>query len=234
MKRFYLVGLLAAVWGTGLGCRAARAAADDGASRDDKTLSPYFLVEGAEGAGEAFPLKSTRVSAVVSGVIANVTVKQVYENQGTTPLHARYVFPASTRAAVHGLTLRVGDRAVVARIKEREEATREFEAAKREGKTATKLDEERPNVFTMSLANVMPKDRVEVELAYTELLVPTAGVYEFVYPTVVGPRYATAETAASGKNDWLSVPFLRPGQGSPATFDIDVSISAGMPLGDVR
>ena len=76
------------------------------------------------------------------------------------------------------------------RIRERERATREFEAAKREGKNASLLEQSRPNVFTMKLANVLPGDTIVVELKYTELLVPTDGVYEFVYPTVVGPRYS--------------------------------------------
>jgi len=197
----------------------------------DRTRSPYFFVEGASGQ-ESFALKSTQVTAAVSGVIANVTVRQAYENTGTQPLHARYVFPASTRAAVHGLTLRVGDRSVVARIRERAQADKEFEAAKREGKTASKLDQERPNVFTMSIANVLPKDRVEVELAYTELLVPTDGEYEFVYPTVVGPRYAGAATDAHTGS--VSAPYVHAGQTTPAAFDIGVTISAGMAIGDVR
>jgi Ca-activated chloride channel family protein len=203
---------------------------------DEATRSPYFRVEGGVPGHETFPLESTRVSAVVSGVIASVTVKQVYRNTGPTPLHARYVFPASTRAAVHGLTLRVGDKVVVARIKEREEASREFEAAQREGKTASKLDQERPNVFTMSVANVLPKDRVEVELAYTELLVPTEGVYQFVYPTVVGPRYAGGGPAGEVVGDaaWMAAPRLPAGLPTQASFDIDVVLSTGLPLGDVR
>ena len=230
MKRIVVVGLGLSLL---LGWSSDRAVAGE----SDRTRSPYFFVEGATPGEESFPLKTTKVSAVVSGVIASVTVKQVYENTGSAPLHAKYVFPASTRAAVHGLTLRVGDKTVVARIKEREEANREFEAAKREGKTATKLDQERPNVFTMSVANVLPRDRVEVELAYTELLIPTEGVYQFVYPTVVGPRYAgdgaTVPTAAS-PSPWVSTPVLHAGQTTPASFDIAVAISAGMPIGEVR
>lgn len=229
MKRTVVAGLPLLLW---LGWSGAAAFA---AGETDKTESPYFFVEGAAAENqEAFPLKSTRVSATVSGVIANVTVKQTYENLGSTALNVRYVFPASTRAAVHGMTLRVGDKTVVARIKEREQATKEFEAAKREGKTASKLDQERPNVFTMSLANVMPKDRVEVELAYTELLIPTGSVYQFVYPTVVGPRYVGAgPTRAANGNGWTSMPLLRSERQNPAAFSIDVAISAGMPLAEV-
>ena len=156
----------------------------------DKTLSPYFFVEGGDPAVDRLPLKDTRVDVAIAGVIADVTVQQVYENRGSRPIHARYVFPASTRAAVYGMTMTVGDVRIVAKIKEREQAAREFEAAKREGKSASLLEQSRPNVFTMNVANVLPGDTIVVELKYTELLVPTDGVYEFVYPTVVGPRYS--------------------------------------------
>ena len=227
MKRILVAGLPLLLW---LGLSGVATAAP---SPTDKTESPYFFVEGAS-SDDAFPLKSTKVSATVSGVIANVTVRQAYENTGATTLNVRYVFPASTRAAVHGMTMRVGDRTVVARIKEREQANKEFEQAKREGKTASKLDQERPNVFTMSLANVLPKDRVEIELAYTELLLPTSGVYQFVYPTVVGPRYTGGATKhPSGNTAFASIPFLHADKKSPAAYTIDVAISAGMPLAEV-
>jgi Ca-activated chloride channel family protein len=92
----------------------------------DKILSPYFFVEGANRGVESFPLKSTNVVANISGVIADVTVTQVYENRGTTPINAKYVFPGSTRAAVHGMRIRIGYKAVVAQIREREKAAQEF------------------------------------------------------------------------------------------------------------
>ena len=84
----------------------------------------------------------------------------------------------------------MGDKAVVAHIKERQQATKEFEEAKAAGKSASLLEQERPNVFTMSVANVLPGDRVEVQLTYSEILIPEKGIYQFVYPTVVGPRYS--------------------------------------------
>src|SRR5262249_37216127 len=119
----------------------------------DKTLSPYFFVEGADPAVDRLPLKHTRVDVVSSRVTADGTVRQVYENAGERPLHARYVFPASTRAAVYGMTMTVGDVRIVAAIKPRDTAKREFEAAKREGKSASLLEQSRPNVFTMNVAN---------------------------------------------------------------------------------
>ena len=115
---------------------------------DDKTLSPYFLVEGGDPDLDRLPLKDTRVDVAITGVIADVTVRQVYENRGQRPLHARYVFPASTRAAVYGLTMTVRDVRIVAKIKEREKARAEFESAKKAGKSASLLEQSRPNVFT--------------------------------------------------------------------------------------
>jgi Ca-activated chloride channel homolog len=144
-------------------------------TQDDKTLAPYFFVQGDPNL-DHLPLKDTRVQIDVSGVIADVKVTQTYRNEGSRPINARYVFPASTRAAVYAMRMRIGDQVIVAKIKEREQAKQEFEQAKQEGKSASLLEQNRPNVFSMSLANLMPGDQVEVELRYTELLAPTDGV----------------------------------------------------------
>ena len=207
------------------------AAAQGDRTADDKTLSPYFFVEGGDPAIDRLPLKDTRVDVAIAGVIADVTVRQVYENRGTRPIHARYVFPASTRAAVYGMTMTVGDVRTVARIREREQAAREFEAAKREGKSASLLEQSRPNVFTMKVANVLPGDTISVELKYTELLVPTDGVYEFVYPTVVGPRYSEKrESQASPEDEFVKAPYTRQGEAPRSEFHLAGVVSTGVPL----
>ena len=90
----------------------------------DKTLSPYFVVEGGDASIDRLPLKDTQVNVAIAGVIADVTVRQVYENRGDRAIHARYVFPASTRAAVSGLSMTVGQVRTVAKIKERSEERR--------------------------------------------------------------------------------------------------------------
>src|SRR5688572_1861109 len=207
------------------------AAAQDDRAADDKTLSPYFFVEGGDPAVDRLPLKRTHVEVAVAGVIADVTVRQVYENRGTRPIHARYVFPASTRAAVYGMTMTVGDVRTVARIKERRQAARDFEAAKREGKSASLLEQSRPNVFSMKVANVLPGDTISVELKYTELLVPTDGVYEFVYPTVVGPRYSSkSESQASPADAFVRAPYTHQGEAPRSEFHFAGVVSTGVPL----
>src|ERR1041384_6648677 len=154
----------------------------------EKTLAPYFVVQG-DPSVDQLPLKDTRVDISVAGVIADVKVRQIYRNEGSRPINASYVFPASTRAAVYSMRMQIGNEIIVAKIKEREQAKQEFEQAKQEGKSASLLEQQRPNVFSMSLANIMPQEQVEIELRYTELLIPTDNVYELVFPTVVGPRY---------------------------------------------
>jgi Ca-activated chloride channel family protein len=206
-------------------------AAQSDRPRPDKTLSPYFLVEGGDPSVDRLPLKDTRVDVSISGVIADVVVRQIYENRGERPIHARYVFPASTRAAVSGLTMTVGDVRIVATIKAREQARTEFETAKREGKTATLLEQDRPNVFTMNLSNVMPGDTISVELKYTELLVPTDGSYEFVYPTVVGPRYTEKTRSEAGPDgEFVHAPYTHEGVLPRSEFHLTGVVSTGMPI----
>ncbi len=200
----------------------------------DRTLSPYFFVNSNNPDTDRLPLKSTSAAVSISGVIADVLVTQVYKNDGKKPLEAIYVFPASTRAAVYGMKMTVGKRVIEAKIKKRDEARREYEQARDAGKNASLLEQQRPNVFQMNVANIMPGDEIKVELKYTELLVPTDHVYEFVYPTVVGPRYSNAKAgSASPSEHWVENPYLRQGELSAATFDMTVAINAGMPIKDL-
>jgi Ca-activated chloride channel family protein len=219
---FLILGL--ALLGTRPGT-AETAKQDD----SDKTLSPYFFVEDGDPAVDRLPLKETKAEVHIAGVIADVVVSQVYRNEGSRPLNARYVFPASTRAAVHGMTLQVGETRIRAQIRERQAARKEFTEAKAAGKSAALLEQQRPNVFSMSVANVMPQDEIRVELHYSELLVPAEGTYEFVYPTVVGPRYSK-ETETPSDKLWVKSPYLHQEQAPTYKLDIQTTVAAGMPI----
>ena len=162
---------------------------------DGRTGSPYFVVPNVDARLDPLPLREVAVHADLSGVVADVTVTQLWENTGPTTIDATYVFPLSTRAAVHALEMRVGGRRIVATIKVKDEARAIYEEARKNGQTATLLEQSRPNMFTTKLANIQPGDVIEVELSYVELLRPTDGVYSLVVPKVVGPRYMSpAET----------------------------------------
>ena len=198
---------------------------------DDRTLSPYFFVHSDDPSLDRLPLKSTSASVRVAGVIADVRVTQLYQNEGKRPIEAIYVFPASTRAAVYGMKMTIGGRVVEARIRKRDEARRDYERARDQGKTASLLEQQRPNVFQMSVANIMPGDEVRVEMQYTELIVPAERVYEFVYPAVVGPRYADRRAeAAPPAEHWVQNPTLRQGEAPTYAFGISVELSAGLPI----
>ncbi len=194
---------------------------------EDKTLSPYFFVMSKDTAIDQMPLKSTSAEAHISGVIANVTVRQTYCNEGDSVLEAIYVFPASTRAAVHYMQMSLGNRILIAEIREKEEAREIYEQAKEEGKTVTLLEQERPNVFKMSVGNILPGDTIEVEMRYTELLVPVEGEYEFVYPTVVGPRYVSP---SEDGESWTETPYQHEGEDPLYDFHFEICINAGMAI----
>lgn len=202
--------------------------ADDTDPGREKSLSPYFWVRNTAPGVEALPLKSTSVEASISGVIADVRVTQVYANTGTTPIEALYVFPGSTRAAVHGLSFTLGERRIEAQIKERRQARKIYETARTSGRTATLLEQQRPNVFQMNVANILPGDEVRVELRYTELLVPSDGVYEFVLPGVVGPRYTHTPAANAAPDDeWTRTPIIPRNGEDPAAFSLAVRCATG-------
>ena len=202
--------------------------------KDDKTLSPYFFVKSDDLAVDQLPLKSTSAEVNISGVIADVRVTQVYKNEGKRPIEAIYVFPASTRAAVYGMKMTIGTRTIVAKINKREEARKEYEKAKQEGKSASLLEQQRPNVFQMNVANIMPGDNIKVELSYTELLIPEDKVYNFVYPTVVAPRYSNQSAATAPQQEkWVENPFTHSGEAPTYAFDITVNLATGLPVKDI-
>lgn len=193
---------------------------------------PYFEVPG--GATEVLPLKSTSAKVRIAGVIAHVTVSQVYQNRGNQPVEAVYVFPGSTRSAVHAMQMKIGSRTITARIETRDQAQKDYNAAVKKGRTASLLEQQRPNVFEMHVGNIMPGDLVEVEIAYTETLQQREGVYEFVYPTVAGPRYHKGSSEGNGGPEWNANPWLKEGELPAYTFDLDCSILSGLPLREVR
>lgn len=140
-------------------------------------------------AGVALPLRNTDVRAHLRGVVAEVVVTQRFVNSNPVALDAVYTFPLPENSAVTDMRMVVGARTIVAEVRERGQARAEFSAARAEGHTAALLEQERPNVFTQSLANIPPGETVDVELRYLQTLSYDAGEYEFVFPTVVGPRY---------------------------------------------
>ncbi len=226
MKRLIIVPLLLFVY-------LMPAVAQEKPEQPDKTLSPYFFVQSDDPETDRLPLKSTSAAVTIVGVIADVTVTQVYTNEGKRPLEAIYTFPGSTRAAVYAMRMTIGDRVLEAKIEERQAARQQYEQARDRGQTASLLEQQRPNVFQMNVANIMPGDEIRVEMKYTELLVPESGTYEFMYPTVVGPRYSNQPDEPGHPDEWVKNPYLHQGEKPTYTFDLTVDISSGIPVKEV-
>ena len=197
--------------------------------------APYFVILGdrEESALERLPLKSSAAEIRIDGTIAKIRLTQHYGNTGHSPIEARYVFPASTRAAVHGMKLSTGGRVIAARIRESKVAKAEFDDAKRNKKTAALLEEHQPNVFQMSAANLLPGDDVKVEIEWSETVPALESTYELVFPTVVGPRYSSAPDEGEPAAEWAANPHLTKGLPNPARLDLDVTISTALPLAEV-
>ena len=222
--------VLTALFCACLATMALRPLGESGTS-PDKTLAPYFMVVSDEPGKDVMPLKSSRADVKIAGTVAEVKVTQVYKNTGQKTLEAIYVFPGSTRAAVHAMRMTIGERVIEAEIMERQKARETYEQAKKEGKTTSLLEQQRPNVFQMNVANILPNDEIKVELNYLELLQPENNVYEFVYPTVVGPRYTTKTAEGAPDTDkWVQNPHLHEGEAPPYTFGLNVELQSGLPL----
>jgi Ca-activated chloride channel family protein len=188
-----------------------------------------------DGSRAELPIVSSQVAAVIRGPIAQLTLTQVYANTEGAPIDAVYVFPLPDTAAVGAMTLASGDRRVRAVIKRRDEARDTYDRAKRAGKLAALLDQERPNVFTQSVANLAPGEQVGVELQYDVLLAPDGGVYELALPTVVGPRYipgggGAVDTARVPDASRITPPVAT---GTGNTVSVTIDLDAGLPIKSV-
>ncbi|MBP0021195.1 MAG: protein kinase [Cyanobacteria bacterium SBLK] len=190
---------------------------------------------GDDGEVRDFPLEHTEVAAKIAGNLSRVEVKQTFTNPYQTPLEAVYEFPLPDDAAVDEMEIRIGDRVIRGNIKKREEAKKIYEKAKQEGKTAGLLEQKRPNIFSQSLANIKPGEKIDVVIRYTNSLEFVGSDYEFVFPLVVASRY-TPGTPTGGQNEpnaaWASslMPETRSGRDINVTVDID----AGVEISQVR
>jgi Ca-activated chloride channel homolog len=166
------------------------------------------------------PLEHTHVNARLTGFVGEVEVRQTYSNPHTTPLEVVYLFPLPENSAVHAMQMQIGERVIEAEVRERREARRLYDRAKSQGYTAALLEQERPNLFTQSVANIEPGKKIDVVIRYVQDLTYDAGSYEFVFPMVVGPRYA------GGAPDAARIAPPIAGKGERTGHDISIELVA--------
>ncbi len=196
----------------------------------------------ADGAVLQFPLEHTDVRAEVTGNIAQVELIQIFRNPYKKKIEAVYVFPLPNRAAVNGMEIKIGERTIEATIKKRDDAQRIYEEARAAGHVTALLEQERPNIFTQSVANILPGNSVEVTIRYFETVPYENSAYTFSFPMVVGPRFIPGEPSTSGERGWspnttdvpdasrITPPVLEPGQRTGHDISLSLQLDAGATL----
>ncbi|HUQ04938.1 MAG TPA: VIT and VWA domain-containing protein, partial [Kofleriaceae bacterium] len=224
---------------------ATRLSTSHAAAGSDDARAMLLAVDGET--QTELPLVKSAMHVEVRGPIAQVQVTQTFSNPSDKPIELVYVFPLHEDGAVGAMTMRIGPRIIRAQIKKRDEARAAYEGAKREGKTAALLEQERPNIFTQSVANVMPGESIDVALVYDVLLDPDGDVYELALPTVVGPRYNPGSpletlTGTGVQPDTDRVPDASrispeaapPGLLTGNTVTVDLDVDAGLPIAAIE
>ncbi len=198
------------------------------------------IVSESDAQAAACPLRHTEVHADIAGFLSRVTVTQTFENPLDRKIEAIYVFPLPEQAAVDDMTITVGERKVSGKVLPREEARAVYDAAVAAGHVAGLLDQERPNVFTQSVANIEPGATVVVEIRYVETVRYRDGEFQWTFPMVVGPRYipgggsapapmtSGSPTAQVPDADRITPPVVRPGTRSGADIGLTMSIAGGL------
>jgi Ca-activated chloride channel family protein len=208
-----------------------------------------LLLQTEDGAFVEAPRLQTDVVMTVNGTIARVAVTQRFENKSDRWVEGIYVFPLPEQSAVDALRMEIGDRVIEGEIKGRDDAKKAYEAAKDAGQKASLVEQERPNIFTNSVANIGPHESIVVRIEYQETVKQDGGVYALRFPLVVGPRYnpkASEVTTVDfgGKpapvdpvpdRDRISPPVLDPAKHPKINpVSIEVKLNAGFVLGDVK
>src|SRR5262245_6624714 len=204
----------------------ALASASSLAVAASETSSEGRLVTRHDGKTIDVPLEHTDVKIRVDGFLADATVTQRFRNPYATKIEAVYLFPLPTDAAVTEMTITSGGRTIRGTIQERDKATRVYEAARKQGLVAALLTQERPNLFTQSVANLEPSATIDVTLHYVQRLAYEAGGYEIVFPMVAGPRYMPGGAAQPA----VQPAVLPPGVRSSHDISLAVTIDAGVPI----
>ncbi len=191
------------------------------------------------------PVYHTDVKGRIDGFLARVQVTQKFVNCMDTTIEALYTFPLPENAAVDSMIMEIGNKRIKGVIKERGEARAMYEQARREGKTASLLEQERPNIFTQSIANILPEDTILVTISYVQELKYRDGRYSFNFPMVVGPRYIPGRELRPEDRGTvkptdqvldahrITPPLLPPGVRSGHDISLQVVIDAGTELKEI-
>lgn len=177
------------------------------------------------------PLQHTDVNAKITGAVANVTVTQRFNNHLTEAISLRYLFPLPHEAAIVDYKITIGSRTIKAKMEEKEAARQTYETAAQQGQRASLLEQQRPNLFSIELANVQPGETILTEVTYEERLKYEDGFYEYTMPLGITPRYHSPNIVQHRSTADVEAP-VTADNSQVGPVEIRVSIDAGVPLPD--
>jgi len=181
------------------------------------------------------PSLATDVDLRVTGLVVRASVRQQFSNPSAEWAEGVYVFPLPEDAAVDRLKMRVGDRVVEGVIRERVAARTAYEQARQQGRRTSLVEQERPNVFTASVANIPPGAAITVEIEYQQAVRYDAGRFRLRFPMVVGPRYSPGtDTDAVPDASRITPPVRHPSEGPINPVTLRVELDPGVPLAGVE
>jgi Ca-activated chloride channel family protein len=232
MKAMTLIlsSLLSLIW---IGCRAQ---AED--QKESLVGAGDLIVDGKK----PLPLKHTDVKINVTGLVASVQVEQVFTNPHDQRIEAIYTFPLPSDSAVYDMSMQIGDRTIRSLVKRREEAQQIYQQARQSGQQAGLLEQERPNIFTTSVANIDPGDEVRIQIKYIQRLPYDDGGFSLRFPMVVAPRYIPGMPTGKQGAGWapdttdvpdasrITPPVLKPDKRPGYNITLSVDIDAGLPI----
>ena len=253
-RRRWKVGVLvfgAMLWAAadgGARQAGANTAAGGLVSLDDVGAGTLLFKTRRAGRYVAAPTVATEIDMRVGGMIARVELRQTFHNPSQSWLEGVYAFPLPENAAVDGMRIAFGDKVIDAVIAERAQARRTYDKARKEGRKAALVEQQRPNLFTNDVANIGPGESVTVTLRYQQTLRYDQGRFRLRFPMVVGPRYTPGPLTVSsaGEGGWsqaaeiaadaerISSPVLRPEEGKVNPVALRIALDAGFPLAELH
>jgi len=199
------------------------------------------------------PSVKTLADINISGPVIRTTLSQIFQNDSDEWVEGIYVFPLPENAAVDRLRIVVGGRFIEGKIKEKQEAKKIYETAKREGRKASLVEQERPNIFTASVANIGPHESVSIQIEYQDTAQIKNGTASMVFPMTVAPRFSPAAqtlqiASASGPTTAVLDPVLDrhrisppllPPKNEPSDYvrlpvSININLEAGFDIADIK
>lgn len=174
------------------------------------------------------PSLSTKATIKVSGVVARTQLQQTFHNNSDQWVNGLYVFPLPENAALDHLQIQIGERIIEGQIKEKQEAKQLFEQAKKDGKKASLIVQQRPNLFSNSIANIGPNETIVVSIEYQQTLAYENNAFQLRLPLTITPRYtpSSSEQVANKQKAHTSASYQ-----APATLEEDISIEVTLHVG---